>query len=94
MENIIISDQVVNTIEIVSDNGVSVVPVIEQTTIEILGEGTQGPKGDPGPSVIDPSTLTPYNGILKGNGVNVVVATPDVDYATPALTIINAIIFG
>lgn len=67
----------------------------EQPSILVISEqGTQGPQGNPGPNQVTSSTTTNLTGILEGNGSIIGVATPDLDYATPTLTIVNAIIFG
>ena len=56
--------------------------------------GPTGPIGPAGPNNITTATTTNLTGILEGNGSVVGVATPDIDYATPISTIVNAIIFG
>lgn len=45
-------------------------------------EWLQSLKGDHGPNEISSETATSYNGLLKGNGENVVVATEGTDYAS------------
>jgi hypothetical protein len=59
-----------------------------------VDNGIAGTPGAPGPNLIDATTSTTLNGILKGNGATVGTAVPDVDYATVPLTIVNALIFG
>jgi hypothetical protein len=56
--------------------------------------GNTGPQGPIGPNVVSTSTSTSIDGILKGNGSTILAAVKDTDYASPELTIINAIIFG
>jgi hypothetical protein len=56
--------------------------------------GATGPAGPAGPNLIDNTTATTFTGILKGNGATITTATPNVDYATVPLTIVNALIFG
>lgn len=56
--------------------------------------GAPGAPGAPGPNLIDATTATTLNGILKGNGATVGTAVANVDYATVPLTIVNALIFG
>jgi len=63
----------------------------QNTSIVLQSVGTQGPQG---PNVINGTTTTTFTGILKGNGATITTATPDVDYATVTLTIVNALIFG
>ena len=44
-ENVIVADQVQTTIEVLTADGVTVVPVVEENVVEIITEGTQGPVG-------------------------------------------------
>lgn len=46
-------------------------------------EGPEGPQGPAGPNTVSTSTTTALNGILKGTGTNVAVATAGTDYLTP-----------
>lgn len=66
----------------------------QNSSIVLQSVGAQGPQGPAGPNVIDNTTTTTFTGILKGNGASITTATPDVDYATVTLTIVNALIFG
>lgn len=66
-----------------SDTGIQYVYVYDgdsyQWIQQTLPQGT-GPIGPTGPNNISTGTTTDINGILKGNGSNVSVATPNVDY--------------
>lgn len=46
--------------------------------------GPQGVPGPPGPNLLNDATLTPLNGILKGNGIDLDVAIQGVDYLNAA----------
>lgn len=43
----------------------------------------QGAKGDTGPNILSTSTATALNGMIKGNGSKVAVATAGTDYQSP-----------
>jgi hypothetical protein len=46
-------------------------------------QGNQGNQGAQGPNQVSTSTATNITGILKGNGANVLAATPSTDYLVP-----------
>jgi hypothetical protein len=46
--------------------------------------GTPGATGPQGPNLVDSNTDTPLVGLLKGNGIDVSVAQPGVDYLRPS----------
>lgn len=69
--------------------------IVVQVDNGIAGaQGPTGPTGPAGPNTVTNTTTTNLTGILEGNGTVIGVATPDLDYATPTLTIVNAIVFG
>ena len=49
-------------------------------------EGAPGAAGAPGPNILSTSTATSMNGVLKGNGATVAVATAGTDYVKPPST--------
>ena len=57
----------------------------DEIIVMTISEGIQGPRGEVGASgLIDTTTLTKFNGIVKGNGNTVEQAVPDIDYSAPS----------
>lgn len=53
-------------------------------TFDFAFENLKGEPGNSGPNEVSETTATALNGLLKGNGTNVAVATSGTDYEAPA----------
>jgi hypothetical protein len=53
-------------------------------TGETGATGAAGAPGAPGPNIVDTATSTPFNSLIKGNGIVCGAAAPGVDYLRPS----------